>query len=283
VIDAHHHVWDPSAARHDWLASYPAIRRPFSVADFAEVSEPQGVTSSVLVQVLASPGETVEFLLLAATSAGRIAGVVGWADLTSASVADELARLRELPGGHLLVGIRHLVQDEPDPDWLRRPDVGRGLRAVGDAGLIYDLLVRPAQMPAAIAVTTELSDVGFVLDHGGKPEIASSRTEPWASLAADLARRPNVSCKVSGLVTEAGRDWTGEQIAPYAEWLLQCFGSGRLMFGSDWPVCTLAAGYGEVIALARGLLSPHLAPAELNDVFAGNAVRHYGLAPTAPS
>jgi len=207
IIDAHHHVWDPRTARHAWLDELPQLNRPFGLADFEHASAPEGVTASVLVQVLPSAAETADFLALADGAAGRIAGVVGWADLASEGVADELARLRSLPGGDRLVGIRHLVQDEPDPDWLRQPAVRRGLQAVGAAGLSYDLLIRPAQLPAALHVT-QLDGVRFVLDHGAKPDIASGRLEPWAKLMTQLARRPNVVCKLSGMVTEAGAAWT---------------------------------------------------------------------------
>jgi L-fuconolactonase len=155
--------------------------------------------------------------------------------------------------------------------------VRRGLGAVGAAGLTYDLLVRPAQLPAALAVTGDLGDVRFVLDHGAKPDIASGGLEPWASLIGDLAARPNVYCKVSGLVTEAGPDWRPAQIAPYVDHLLDCFGPGRLIFGSDWPVCTLAAGYGEVLALVRDTLGSRLGPAQIDAVFAANAVAAYQL------
>lgn len=203
--------------------------------------------------------------------------MIGWVDLTSPAVADEISRLRGGPGGNLLVGIRHLVQDEPDPDWLGRPDVRCGLRAVGAAGLPYDLLVRPRQLPAALAVTGALGDVRFVLDHGAKPQIASGRLEPWASLIRDLAARPNVSCKLSGLVTEAGPGWRPGQIVPYIDHLLDCFGPGRVMFGSDWPVCTLAADYARVVALAREALGRQLGAAELHAVFAANALSAYGL------
>jgi L-fuconolactonase len=281
IIDAHHHVWDPAARRHAWLDGFPALNRRFGPADFERASQPEGITGSVLVQVLASAAETAEFLALAA-AAGRVAGVVGWADLTSPAVPAEIARLRALPGGDLLAGIRHLVQDEPDPDWLRRPDVRRGLRAVGAAGLAYDLLVRPAQLPAALAVTGDLGEVRFVLDHGAKPAIASGAREPWASLISELATRPNVSCKVSGLVTEAGPGWRPAQIAPYIDHLLDCFGPGRLIFGSDWPVCTLVASYAEVIALARDALQGRLSPDELAAVFAGNAITAYGLEVAEP-
>jgi L-fuconolactonase len=276
IVDAHHHIWDPAARRHAWLDGFPALNRAFGLADFERASEPEGVTASVLVQVLASADETEEFLALAAGT-GPVAGVVGWVDLTSPAVTDEIARLRELPGGRRLAGIRHLVQDEPDPDWLRRPDVRRGLQAVGAAGLACDLLVRPVQLPATLAVTGEEASIRFVLDHGAKPYIASGRREPWASLISDLAARPNVSCKVSGLVTEAGPGWRPAQIAPYIDHLLDRFGPGRLIFGSDWPVCTLAASYADVIALARDALGRRLGPAELNAVFAANAIAAYRL------
>ena len=282
IVDAHHHVWDPGTRAHTWLDSLPGLRRRFNAADFAQVAADHGVTASVLVQVLASAAETEEFLALAATP-GVIAGVIGWADLTAPGVADEISRLRQLPGGGSLVGLRHMVQDEPDPGWLDRRDVRRGIRAAGHAGLAYDLLVRPAQLPAALRVASDSADVRFVLDHGAKPDIASGQLEPWSSLVADLARRPNVTCKLSGLVTEAGSGWTVPRIVPYAARLLECFGPGRLMFGSDWPVCTLAASYGEVLALAREALGDQLSPAELDAVFAGNAITTYGLAPGRPA
>ena len=206
-----------------------------------------------------------------------VAGVVGWADLTRDDVRAELDRLRALPGGDRLVGIRHLVQDESDPAWLARPDVRRGLQAVGDAGLVFDLLVRPSQLPAALRVSTELDGVRFVLDHAGKPEIAEGRLEPWAGLIGEMAGLPNVTCKLSGLVTEAGPSWTAEDFVPYLDRMIESFGPGRLMFGSDWPVCTLAARYGEVIALARRLLEPRLNDAERDLVFRSTAIDTYRL------
>jgi L-fuconolactonase len=206
-----------------------------------------------------------------------VVGVVGWADLAGPDVAGELARLRELPGGGRPVGIRHLVQDEPDSAWLDRPEVRRGLRAVGDAGLVYDLLIRPSQLPAALRVTAALDDVRFVLDHAAKPPIASGVREPWAAQIAELAARPNVTCKVSGLVTEAAAGWRPDQIAPYVDALVASFGPDRLMFGSDWPVCLLAATYDEVATVARDLLSRHLGPAELDQVFGATARSVYNL------
>lgn len=283
IIDAHHHLWDPATRAYAWLDGLPALRRRFGIEEFTQASADHGIAASVLVQVLASTAETEEFLGLA-TAAGPVAGVVGWTDLTSPGVAGEIGRLRQLPGGDRLVGIRHLVQAEPDPAWLDRPEVRRGLQALGDAGLAYDLLVRPGQLAAARRAVSDLGGVRFILDHGGKPDIASGRFEPWATLIGELATRPNVTCKLSGLVTEAGRGWDAAQIAPYADRLLDCFGPARLMFGSDWPVCTLAASYGDVLALARTLLARRLGPADIEAVLCGNAVTAYHLQlPTAPS
>ncbi len=278
IIDAHHHLWDPGARRHAWLDALPSLCRPFGLDDFAPLARAHGVTASVLVQVLPSLAETGEFLAVAA-SGTLVAGVVGWADLTAPDAADQIARLRQLPGGDRLAGLRHLVQDEPDPDWLDRTEVRRGLRALGDAGLVYDLLVRPAQLPAAIRVARDLPGVSFVLDHGGKPGIARGQYEPWASLVAELAACPNVAGKLSGLVTEAGPRWSAAQIGPYASHLIDSFGPHRLMVGSDWPVCTLAATYGEVVDLAVSLLSARLGAADVAAVLAGNAQAIYRLQP----
>jgi L-fuconolactonase len=188
-----------------------------------------------------------------------------------------VAALRSGPGGHLLVGIRHLVHDEADPGWLSRPEVKRGLRAVADAGLVYDLLVRSRELPSALAAVDAVDGGRFVLDHGAKPEIATGGAQPWSDLVADLARRPNVVCKLSGLVTEAGPAWTLEQIAPYVDHLLDTFGPDRLLFGSDWPVCTVRAGYADVVELARSLLAERLSADERAKVMWANAQETYGL------
>jgi L-fuconolactonase len=275
VIDAHHHVWDPRARRQAWLDQQPALNRRFDLEDFGLACGGLDVTASVLVQVLPSAAETAEFLRLA-TRPGPVAGVVGWTDLTSPRIGDELARLRALPGGDCLVGIRHLVQDEPD-GWLGRPEVRRGIGAVGDAGLCYDLLIRPRQLADALALTAELEDVRFVLDHGAKPAVRSGQLEPWAAQVAELARRPHLTCKLSGLVSEAGAGWKAAQLRPYVDHLLGCFTPERLMFGSDWPVCTAVAGYPDVLAAVRQLIS-ELTADEQHAVLAGTAVSAYRLA-----
>ncbi|MET4926187.1 amidohydrolase family protein [Streptomyces sp. PSRA5] len=278
VVDAHHHVWDLSVRDQDWITG-PAmapIRRNFGVADLAPEAHAAGVGATVLVQTVTVPEETPEFLALADASE-LIAGVVGWTDLTAPDIADTLAALRELPGGDKLVGIRHQVQGEPDPEWLLRRDVTRGLAAVAAAGLAYDLVVLPHQLPAATAVTALLPQLTFVLDHLGKPPVASGGLEPWAGHIRALAARPNAVCKVSGMVTEAEWDsWTADTLRPYTETVLDAFGSARLMFGSDWPVCRLAASYAEVVDVTR-TLTAELSGNERRAVFGGTATAVYGL------
>jgi L-fuconolactonase len=227
---------------------------------------------AIVVQTYSSGDETRSYLELAEATE-LVGGVVGWVDLGNAAVADVLAALREGPGGRYLVGIRHQVHDEPDPDWLLRADVRRGLRAVADAGLAYDLLVRTRELPAALATVRPLPELRFVVDHAAKPPIASREVEPWASGLAELARLEHVSCKLSGLVTEADWSrWRREEVAPYAARLVEWFGEGRLIFGSDWPVCELAASYGDVVELAEWLVG---GPSEA--IFGGNAARVYRL------
>ncbi|MGW3106531.1 amidohydrolase family protein [Streptomyces sp. NPDC001100] len=278
TVDAHHHVWDLSVRDQDWITG-PAlqpIRRDFSVTDLEPEARAAGVDRTVLVQTITVAEETPEFLALADTH-DLVAGVVGWTDLTRPDIADELARLRELPGGHYLKGIRHQVQGEPDPNWLLRPDVRRGLAAVADAGLVYDLLVLPHQFPASVQAAASLPRLTFVLDHLGKPPVASGRLEPWESALRSLAALPNTHCKLSGLVTEADwKTWSTQDLRPYTDVALDAFGPGRLMFGSDWPVCTLAASYGEVAA-ATGELTEGLGAAERAEIFEGTATRVYGL------
>jgi L-fuconolactonase len=279
VIDAHHHVWDLAVRDQPWIEPDWPIRRSYTLADLAGPATAAGVEATVLVQTVLDPAETPEFLALAAAWSGPlVAGVVGWVDLTRVDVADALAELTAAEGGERLVAIRHQVQGEPDPRWLCRPDVRRGLRAVGAAGLAYDLLTRPHQLPAAVETARDLPEVRFVADHLSKPPIAGGQPRPWADDLRALAACPNVAAKLSGLVTEA--DWTGwtvEQLRPYAEVAVDAFGPDRLMFGSDWPVCLLATGsYGEVVDVARQL-TDGLSATERAEVFAGTARRWYRL------
>jgi L-fuconolactonase len=281
IIDAHHHVWDLSVRDQDWITGpdLAPIRRSFSLDDLAPEARAAGVHATVLVQTVTVAEETPEFLAIADGS-DLVAGVVGWTDLTAPGIADTLAAQRELPGGDRLVGIRHQVQGEPDPAWLLRPDVLRGLAAVASAGLVYDLVVLPHQLPAATEAAARLPELTFVLDHLGKPPIASRELEPWASAVRALAARPNTVCKLSGMVTEAAwSTWTTPDLAPYADTVLDAFGPGRLMFGSDWPVCLLATSYQRWIETLTALLCP-LDPADQAMIWGGTARRVYRLPPS---
>jgi L-fuconolactonase len=218
IIDAHHHLWDPKARDYPWMTgdALDPIRRSYTMDDIRKAAG-RDVEATILVQAVSSAEETEEFLLAAQHSAGFIAGVVGWVDLTG-DVPAEVARLRVVPGGRLLVGLRHQVENEPDADWLLRPDVHRGLVAIGSAGLVYDLQVSGPQRAAALAAVGKLPDVRFVIDHAGKPGIAAGEWEPWATWITDMSRLPNVTCKLSGLITEAPWDsWTAATIRPYAK------------------------------------------------------------------
>jgi L-fuconolactonase len=250
-----------------------AIRRPFGPEDLAPLLKTEGVDRTVLVQTISSLDETREFLRTAADT-DFIAGVVGWIDLTDPAVADILAELCSGPGGGFLVGIRHQVHDEEDPAWLLRDDVQRGIQAVGDAGLVYDLLVKTRELPAAVETAKRNPDMRFVLDHMAKPRIAAGpRDKEWERAMATLAGHPNVSCKLSGLVTEAKwSSWTPEDLKPYVVRALDSFGPERCMFGSDWPVCLLASEYPRVVQTMRSLVG------ESDGIFGATAARIYRLA-----
>ncbi|MGW2418723.1 amidohydrolase family protein [Streptomyces sp. NPDC001709] len=276
TVDAHHHVWDLSVRDQDWIPERSPLRRDFTLADLEPEARAAGVTRTVLVQAVTVPEETPEFLALA-DAHDLIGGVVGWTDLTRPDVAEELARLRRLPGGAYLKGIRHQVQSEPDPEWLLRPDVRRGLTALADAGLVHDLVVLPHQLPACAEAARTLPQLAFVLDHLGKPPIRSGALEPWATDLRALAALPNAFCKLSGMVTEADpASWTVDDLRPYAEIALEAFGPDRLMFGSDWPVCTPVATYTEVHAVMAELTA-ELGHADRRALFGGTATAVYGL------
>jgi L-fuconolactonase len=281
VIDAHHHVWDLAVRDQDWITGdqMAPIRRTFTVDDLRPSARAAGVGATVLVQTVTVAEETPELLAIAAADP-LVAGVVGWTDLTSPAVAGELARLAGGPGGGYLVSIRHQVQSEPDPDWLRRPDVIRGLRAVAAAGLSYDLVVRPHQLPAASYAAAAVPGLTVVLDHAGKPDIGRGELDAWAAAIRELARLPNTVCKLSGLVTEAPAGAPPQAFAMVAEVVLSAFGAHRVMFGSDWPVCLLASDYAGVMALARSLVAG-LSAAEQAAVFGETASRAYRISAAA--
>jgi L-fuconolactonase len=257
VIDAHHHLWNRERHPQPWIdpVGMAAIDADFGPGDLAAQATPSGVRGTVVVQSIHSEAETVDLLNTAAHSE-LIMGVVGWVDIATPDVADRIRRLRTMPGGGKLVGIRHLVQDEPDPAFLERGDIRRGIAAVGDAGLVFDLVIRHHQLPAAIELAAGLPRVPFVLDHLGKPPLAGQDLRGWAGHLRTLAQLPNVSAKLSGLVTEANwSTWQPADLALAVSHALDTFGPGRLMFGSDWPVCLLATSYHDWIQTLGELLA----------------------------
>jgi L-fuconolactonase len=272
-IDAHHHVWDLAVRDQPWTATLPPLQRSFGMDDLRPSLAEHNIDATILVQTVAVAEETIELLELANVDPS-VAGVVGWIELSAPDVTDRLAELTALPGN--LVSIRHGVQDEPDPRWLCRSQVRRGIAAVGGAGLSYDVLITPSQLGAAIDTVRALPEVRFVLDHAAKPLIAQGILEPWRDHVRHLAALPNVAVKLSGLVTEAGPNWTVDMLSPYTDVLLDSFGPQRIMFGSDWPVCLLAGTYGAVVD-ASAELTAKLLPEARADVFGGTAARWYGL------
>jgi L-fuconolactonase len=313
MIDAHHHLWDLAAREHRWLmggqpwatdAELARLRRSFRLGDLAPLAAASGVIGTVVIQTVAEPWETPDLLALAAGgdpyaagdqsprtelpepppgsgdepagAGGLLAGVVGWTDLTAPAVEDAVASLRALPGGSFLSGIRHPALVEPDPDWLARPAVLRGLRVLAAAGLSFDVVALPHQLPAAVTAARSVPELTFVLDHLGGPPADSgpgAQIGPWASAVLSLAALPNVTCKLSGMHAGAAR---ASDLRPYYETALAAFGPDRLLFGSDWPVCTLAAPYGQVCALYRELTA-QLSAAERDAIFGHTACRVYRL------
>jgi L-fuconolactonase len=273
IIDAHHHFW---TADYAWLAGdlLAPIRRDYTVEDLRVHLRAAGVDRTVLVEAgRCADEETRSFLALAAATP-EIAGVVGWASLTGPALADTLAAHRAGPGGHLLVGVRDQAQAQPD-EWLDRADVRAGLATVAGAGLVNELVVRPGQLPSVARLAADLDEPQFVLDHLGKPRVAAGAeglTE-WRSLIAPVAARPNVVAKLSGLVAEADwAGWTVDDLRPFVETAVELFGTDRLMYGSDWPVCELAASYEQVMEAVVTILGGHPA-----DLFGGTATRVYQL------
>ncbi|MGC4869386.1 amidohydrolase family protein [Micromonospora sp. DT53] len=279
IVDAHHHLWVRARHPQPWIdpVTMAAIDADFEPADLAPPARAAGVTATVVVQSIASDTETVDLLGLAAEDT-LVRGVVGWVDLTADDVAERLGRLQAGRGGDRLVGIRHLVQSESDPAYLDRPDVRRGIAAVGAAGLVFDLLVRQHQLPMAARLTRDLPEVSFALDHLGKPALGRPEMAEWSRDLRSLAASPNTTAKLSGLVTEVPLpDWTAADLRPAVEDALDAFGPGRLMFGSDWPVCLLASSYQRWVDTLAELLEGQ-DTADQASVWGETARRVYGLA-----
>lgn len=276
MIDAHHHLWDPGHARYPWLEREEAgpLRRRFDVADLEAVTAGHDVEGTVVIEARHSLDETRSLMEISATS-DLVSGVVGWVDLTDPDLEEVLAQLRAEPGGDRLVGIR-VELDEQEPGWLARPDVVRGLRTLAAAGLAYDLLADAGQLGPAVTAARAVPELTLVVDHLGKPDVDTGLDARWAVSMEALGALPNAWCKVSGGFTSAFRLGRLETLAPFVAGVREWFGDGRLLFGSDWPVSTLAAPYGDVLGGWRQLLLD-LTPADREATFGGNARRVYRL------
>lgn len=273
-IDAHHHFWNYTPEEFGWIDDDMAkLRRSFGPADLAPCLAQAGVDGVVSVQARQCIEET-EFLLGHAAAHSFIRGVVGWVPLISPSVGDDLARFAQAPK---LRAVRHVLQGEPDERYMLREDFNRGVAMLPRFGLAYDILIFERHLPRTIEFVDRHPGQVFILDHIAKPRIKENILEPWATGIRELARRENVFCKVSGMVTEADfHHWTEAQLRPYFDTVLEAFGPGRLMFGSDWPVCTATSSYGEWHSLVEKFAAG-LSADEKAALFGGTAARAYGL------
>ncbi len=275
-VDAHHHVWRLSRGDYGWLKPTPEllpIHRDFMLRELRPMLRSANVGATVLVQAAPTLAETSFLLEVAKASGGLVRGVVGWADLAAAGAVATLGTLAAEP---LLKGVRPMLQDLPDPAWITRTDVQPALAALPALGLRFDALVKPREIKPLLATLERHPDLAVVIDHCAKPDIARGAWQPWAEDLAAIARETSAHCKLSGLVTEAGRGWSVEALRRYVAHVLECFGSERVIWGSDWPVVTLAASYAEWVEAGDELLAG-LTQSERDAIYGGNARRFYGL------
>jgi L-fuconolactonase len=273
IIDAHHHFWTYTPAEYGWIDDAMAvIRRDFLPGDLAREIREAGIDGVISVQARQTIEET-DWLLDLAEKHDFIRGVVGWVPLISPAVDADLARFAT---NSKLKGVRHVLQGEAD-EYMSRPDFNAGLARLRDHDLVYDILIVERQLPAATALVDRHPGQKFVLDHVAKPRIRENVLSPWRENVRELARRPNVFCKISGMVTEADyRGWTPEHLRPYVDTVLEAFGPSRLMFGSDWPVCLVACAYTRWAQTVRQFTAA-LSPSEQRDILGDSARRAYRI------
>jgi L-fuconolactonase len=270
-IDAHHHVWSLARGDYGWLTpALGPIHRDFSISDLAPHLAAADIEGTILVQAAPTEAETM-FLLDIAAKAQVVRGVVGWTDFDA---ADGGERIDALAAHKLLVGLRPMVQDIPDDDWLLRPALAPLLAAMARSSLVFDALVLPRHLPRLLRVVDDYPELQFVLDHCAKPRLATGELAIWQGDIASLAERPNTVCKLSGLVTEAAPDWQIADLRQAVDHVVACFGPHRLLWGSDWPVVNLAGGYEKWLAAAETMLAG-LSFDENAAIFGGNAARIY--------
>ena len=276
-IDAHFHSWQLARGDYGWLTPrLGAIYRDVAISDWLAVAQPMGVAAGLLVQAAPTLAETQHLLALAHVNA-CVLGVVGWVDMAT---PDAVASIMALAQNPWLKGLRPMLHDLPDPDWILHSAVQPALTAMDKLGVVFDALIKPEHIRRIRTLAQHHPSLRIVVDHGAKPNIAAGQFQPWADDMAALAQEPLVYCKLSGLLTEAGATPAPEAAAGCAQYLLACFGADRLLWGSDWPVLELAATYGAWWeACQRTLIQ--LSPAQQMSVLGGNAQRVYGLVATS--
>lgn len=273
-IDAHHHLWRYNAADFPWMTEgMDTLRRDFLAADLEEMAHRAGVSGTIVVQARQTTEET-EWLSDLASASSLIRGVVGWAPLVDPEIAPLLERFAALPK---VRGMRHILHDEPDPFYMLRDEFQRGLSRLKDHDLRYDLLIFESHLPQAIGLVDRHPQQIFIVDHVAKPRIRERRISPWRENLKDLARRENVYCKLSGMVTEADWNlWREDDLQPYFETVIEAFTPQRTMFGSDWPVLNLAASYERWLTTVRNSIAA-FSHSEQERILAGTAVEAYGI------
>jgi L-fuconolactonase len=277
-IDSHHHVWDLSVRPQTWMKGdeLKPISRSILMNELEPELEKANIDFTVIVQTVPTPDETPEFLDLSLTHP-KICAVVGWLDLESTDIRPQLDQYLSHPGGKNLVSIRDIAQDKPDPNWFLREDVIKNIHRIAEYGLTFDILTKPPQLAAAVEMVKQSPHNTFVLDHISKPYIAKNEMQPWADQISEIASHENVFVKVSGLFTEADwHNWNHQTFAPYLDHILNTFTPARMMFGSDWPVCLLAATYADTINLMEEFVK-EFSVSEQESFWANNARRAYKL------
>ncbi len=277
-IDSHHHIWDLSVRAQDWMQGdeVAPISRTILMDELEPELEKANIEYTVIVQTVANPDETPEFLDLS-LSHQKICAVVGWLDLESKDIRPQLEKYLQHKGAKNLVSIRDLAQDKSDPNWLLRDDVLANIHRLAEYGLAFDILTRPPQLAAAVEMVKKSPNNSFVLDHISKPYMAKGEMQPWADQISEIAACENVYVKVSELFTEANwNSLTTQTFKPYLDHILKTFTPARMMFGSDWPVCLLAASYADTIALMENFIAS-FSISEQESFWSGTAKRAYKL------
>jgi L-fuconolactonase len=274
-IDSHQHFWKASRGDYHWMSpAVPALCRDFLPSDLQPLLKKNKIDKTILVQAAQTKAET-DFLLELAAQNDFIAGVIGWLDMDSPDFPRELEIYSKKPK---FLGIRPMLQDLPDDEWILRPHVIQALRWIVDRDMPFEFLTYTRHLPHVLTVLEKVPGLRAVIDHVSKPEIKNRKLDPWRSLMSRVADHPNVYCKLSGMITEADhKTWTPDDLRPYVEHVLDSFGVERVMFGSDWPVCVLAGSYDQVAAALQAVLKPHLNKQDEIAVFGGNAARFYKL------